>query len=62
MNSEAVSAGKMTVIRMLAQRAVQVNTGIFMRFMPGQRILRMVTIRFTAESVVPTPAICNAHM
>ncbi len=46
----------------LVHRAVQVNTGIFMRFMPGARILMMVTIRLMPDKVVPTPAICRPQM
>ncbi|CKW38739.1 Uncharacterised protein [Mycobacterium tuberculosis] len=43
-------------------RAVQVKTGIFIMVMPGARIFTMVASRFTPDSNVPTPAICNDHM
>ena len=42
--------------------AVQVKTGIFIIVMPGARILTMVAIRLTPDSVVPTPATCSAQM
>jgi hypothetical protein len=58
----AVSTGKDATISALVHSAVQVKTGIFIRFMPGARILMMVTIRLMPDSVVPTPAICSAQM
>ncbi len=61
MPSTAVSTGKAATIRTLVHREVQVNTGIFIRFMPGARILTMVTNRLMPDSKVPTPAICSAH-
>ena len=62
MASTAVNTGKAATISTLVHREVQVNTGIFIRLMPGARILTMVTSRFTPDSSVPTPAICNAQM
>ena len=62
MPSTAVSTGNAATIRMLVHREVQVNTGIFIRLMPGARILTMVTSRFTPDNSVPTPAICKAQM
>ncbi len=54
--------GNEATISALVHRAVQVKTGIFIRFMPGARILMMVTIRLMPDSVVPTPATCNPQM
>ena len=61
-SSTAVSTGKAATISTLVHRAVQVNTGIFIRLMPGARILMMVTSRLMPDSKVPTPAICKAQM
>jgi len=58
----AVSTGKIATIRMLVISAVQVNTGIFIRSMPGARILRMVTMKFRPVSVVPMPETCSDQM
>ena len=55
----AVRIGKAATIRTLAHSAVQVKTGIFIRDMPGARILRMVAMKLTPVSRVPTPEICN---
>lgn len=49
------------MISTFVQRAVHVNTGIFIRVMPGARILMIVTKKFTPVSSVPTPEICSAH-
>ena len=57
-----VRIGNAITIRMLVHSAVQVNTGIFIRSMPGARILTMVTTRLTPDSSVPTPATCNDQM
>ena len=42
--------------------AVQVNTGIFISFMPGARMRRMVTMKLMPVSVVPRPEICSDQM
>ena len=42
--------------------AVQVKIGIFIMLMPGARILTMVAMRFTPDSMVPTPATCSDQM
>jgi len=42
--------------------AVQTNTGIFMRPMPGARSRRIVTMKLMPESVVPSPDSCNDQM
>ncbi|MNT02528.1 hypothetical protein D3C72_1370290 [compost metagenome] len=52
----------MATIRMLVISAVHVNTGIFMRFRPGARMRRMVTMKLMPVSVVPSPDICNDQM
>ncbi len=46
----------------LVTSTVQVNTGIFIRVMPGARMRRMVMNRLTPVSKVPTPDACNAQM
>ena len=42
--------------------AVQVNTGIFIRVMPGARMRRIVTMKLMPVSVVPKPDICSDQM
>ncbi len=56
-----VRAGKAKVIRMLVQRAVQVNSGIRIKVIPGARLFRMVTTKLMPVSVVPMPLISTAH-
>jgi hypothetical protein len=46
----------------LVHSAVQVNTGMRIRVMPGARILMIVAIRLMPESVVPTPATWSDQM
>ncbi len=41
---------------------VQVKIGIFIRLMPGARILRMVAMKLTPVSVVPKPDSCMLQM
>ena len=57
-----VSAGKAKVIRMLAQRAVQVNSGIRIKVIPGARRLRIVTTKLMPVIVVPMPLIKMAQI
>ena len=54
--------GKAATISTLVQSAVQVKIGIFMKDMPGARILTMVAMRLTPDSSVPMPAICSDQM
>ncbi|KGS05743.1 hypothetical protein X946_5950 [Burkholderia sp. ABCPW 111] len=56
-----VRIGNDAMMRTFVQSAVHVNTGIFISVMPGARIRRMVTKKFTPVSNVPTPDICSAH-
>jgi hypothetical protein len=54
--------GKEATISTLAQVQVQVKIGICISFMPGARILMMVTRKLIAVSVVPIPDICSAQV
>ncbi|MNE98522.1 hypothetical protein D3C80_1970400 [compost metagenome] len=58
----AVRTGKIATIRMLVISAVQVKTGIFIRFMPGARMRRIVTMKLMPVRVVPSPDICSDQM
>ena len=60
--STAVSTGKAATIKTFVHSAVQVNTGIFIKVMPGARIFTIVTIRLMPDNSVPTPAICSDQM
>ncbi len=42
--------------------AAQTKMGIFIRVMPGQRILKIVTKKLMPEIKLPTPAICTVHI
>jgi len=53
--------GKAKMMRMLVSSAVQVNSGIRMSFMPGARILMMVTRKLMPVRSVPTPDIWMDH-
>ncbi|MNS85295.1 hypothetical protein D3C72_1191570 [compost metagenome] len=57
-----VRIGKETMIRTLVHRAAQVNTGIFIRGMPGARIFMMVAKKFTPVNRVPRPEICRLQI
>ncbi len=46
-------------IRKLTIRIIQTNTGMRMRVMPGARMFRIVTMKFTAEASDAMPAICR---
>ena len=46
---------------MLVQSAVQVNSGMRIKVMPGARRLRMVTTKLMPVSVEPMPLIRIAH-
>ena len=56
-----VRAGKAKVIRMLEHSAVQVNSGMRIKVMPGARRLMMVTMKLIPVSVEPMPLIRIAH-
>ena len=47
---------------MLAQRAVQVNSGIRIKVIPGARRLRIVTTKLMPVIVVPMPLIKMAQI
>ena len=49
-------------MRTLVHRAVQVKMGIFIMLMPGARILTIVAMRLTPDSMVPTPATWSDQM
>ncbi|MNE28026.1 hypothetical protein D3C80_1214530 [compost metagenome] len=57
-----VRIGKEAMIRMLAHRAVQVNTGRRIMVMPGARIRMMVAKKLTPVSRVPRPEICRLQI
>jgi len=50
------------MISTFEQRAVHVNTGIFISDMPGARIRTMVTKKLMAVISVPTPDNCRLQM
>ena len=50
-----VRIGNDAIIRTLAHRDAQVNTGILNIVIPGARIFRMVTKKLIPVRVVPTP-------
>ena len=50
-----MSPGKAKTIRMLVHNAVQVNSGITIRRMPGARRRTMVTTKLIPDSVEPMP-------
>ena len=56
-----VKIGNAMIINTFADKDVQVNTGICINFIPGARILRIVTKKFTPVSNVPIPDICSAQ-
>jgi hypothetical protein len=60
--SVAVRIGKAKIMSTNVPTALQMNMGIFMRVIPGQRILKMVTKKFTPERRLPIPAICTLHI
>ena len=54
-------AGTANSSRNCTTSTIQVNTGIFMRLMPGARMLRMVTMRLIAPESDAMPAIWRAN-
>ncbi|MNJ53248.1 hypothetical protein D3C77_486290 [compost metagenome] len=58
--SATVNTGKANKMITFVIRIDHVNIGIFINVMPGARILRMVTMKFTPVNNVPIPEICNA--
>ena len=57
-----VRIGNEAIIRMLAHRDAQENTGILNMVMPGARILIMVTKKLIPVRVVPIPESCSAQI
>ena len=50
------------MISTAVQSEVQVKIGMSMSFMPGARILIMVTKKLTPVNSVPKPETCSAQM
>ena len=59
-NYQLILAGKAKIIKVLEQRAVQVNIGIFIKVMPGARRFSIVITKLMPVRVVPTPLISKA--
>ncbi|MNJ75258.1 hypothetical protein D3C77_723230 [compost metagenome] len=55
-----VRTGNANTIITLVIRTDQVNIGIFIKVMPGARILRIVAIKLIPVINVPIPDICSA--
>ena len=60
--SVAVRIGKAKATNSIEPSTLQTNIGIFIKFMPLTRILRIVTIKLIDASKLPTPAICKLHI
>ena len=60
-NSATVMTGMANTSRNCTTRIIQVKIGIFIRVMPGARMLRMVTIRLSAPVSEAMPVICRAE-
>ena len=58
-NSATVMTGIANSSRNCTTRIIQVKIGIFISFMPGARMLRMVTIRLIAPVSEAMPVICR---
>ncbi len=58
-NSATVITGMANSSRNWVTSTIHVNTGIFINFMPGARMLRMVTIRLIAPVSEAMPVICR---
>ncbi len=56
-NSATVMTGRANTSRNCTMKVIQVNTGIFIRVMPGARMLSTVTVRLIAETVEAMPMI-----
>ena len=57
-----VIAGKAKAIRIAVHSAVQVNSGMRIRNIPGARFLRMVTMKLMPVRVEPMPEISTAQI
>ncbi len=55
--SVAVKMGKANTTKINEFNTDQTKSGIFIKVMPGQRILKIVTIKLMPESKVPIPDI-----
>ena len=62
MASTAVKIGNDAAIKIFAHVHAHVKIGIFIKLIPGARILKTVTKKFTAVSSVPNPDICKAQI
>jgi hypothetical protein len=60
--SPTVTAGKASTIRNCVTSAIQTNTGMRMSVMPGARMPRIVTMKFTAEITDAAPRICRLNI
>jgi hypothetical protein len=54
-----VIGGKASAIRNCTTRVIHTNTGMRIIDMPGARILRIVTMKLTADITDETPRICR---
>ena len=52
-------AGKAKSTRIAVTKVAQQKRGIRLKVMPGARILRMVTTKFSAPAIDATPRICR---
>jgi hypothetical protein len=57
--SATVMTGKASRSSTCVMKLIQVNIGMRMSFMPGARMLRMVTKKFTAAASDAMPRICR---
>src|SRR5690606_8627580 len=60
--SAMVSGGNAKMIMNDVTSIIHTNTGMRMNVMPGARMLTMVTMRFMAVAVVPTPDMNRPNM
>jgi hypothetical protein len=60
-NRATVMIGMANRIRNDDTSVIHVKTGMRIRVMPGARMLRMVTMRFTAPTVDAMPRICRPN-
>ncbi|MNP16603.1 hypothetical protein D3C76_1090070 [compost metagenome] len=60
--SVTVKIGKANKIMIQVENTDHVNIGIFIHFMPGARILMMVTRKLIPVAREPIPEICIPHI
>ena len=54
-----MTGGKASTIRNCVTSVIQTNSGMRMRVMPGARMLRMVTMKFTPAMIDEAPSTCR---